>query len=64
MFIEQLLWNFYNIVIEGEKVMISFYDYNVLSVLYEDDDFKIARVCKSNSDEKVILKIVRKKVVL
>ena len=41
--------------------MRSFYDYNVLSVLYEDDDLKIVRVCQSNSDEKVILKIVRKK---
>lgn len=41
--------------------MRSFYDYNVLSMFYEDDDLKIARVCQPNSDEKVILKIVRKK---
>lgn len=41
--------------------MRSFYDYNVLSMLYEDDDLKFARVCQPNSDEKVILKIVRKK---
>ena len=41
--------------------MIEFYNYNVLAVLYEDDNFKIVRVCQSNGDEKEILKIVRKK---
>lgn len=41
--------------------MTEFYNYNVLAVLYEDDDFKIVRVCQSNGDEKEILKIVRKK---
>ena len=41
--------------------MIDFYNYNVLSILYEDDNLKIVRVCQSNGDEKEILKIVRKK---
>lgn len=41
--------------------MIEFYNYNVLDVIYEDDNFKIVRVCQSNSDEKEILKVVRKK---
>ena len=41
--------------------MIDFYNYNVLSILYEDDNLKIVRGCQSNSDEKEILKIARKK---
>ncbi|PRR81861.1 ATP-binding protein [Clostridium vincentii] len=41
--------------------MSDFYNYTVLSVLYEEDNFKIVRVCQSNGGEKEILKIARKK---